>query len=503
MAEARRVAAVDLGAGSGRVVLGRLRAQRVELEVVHRFDNLPVWLPDGLHWNLPGLFVEVLRGLAAAAAGGPLASVGVDAWGCDYALLDGSGRMLGLPYHYRDPRTDEGVLARTHELVSREELYRRTGIQTMPINTVFQLSAESHGAAAAVAERIALIPDLFALWLTGNLANEVTAASTTGLLDAVTATWAQDLIARLGLPPAPFSGDLAAPGHSLGHVLAAHSGAGGAVGTPVHAVAGHDTASAFAAAPITGPQSAILSSGTWSLLGLELDEPRLTPEAAEANFTNERGVGGTVRLLRNVMGLWLMEECRRAWASSGAGSSVSELQRLAGEAPLETPLFDPDDGSLLRPGLDMPQRIGALVAASGQPAPRDRGQLVRAILVSLACKYRLVLDQLEAVAGRHVEVIHVVGGGARNELLCQLTADLCGRVVLAGPVEATALGNVLVQGLALGELADLAQLRQLAAASTSPMRYVPADSRDAAEDTVQRFVEITGAGAPQPVETTA
>jgi rhamnulokinase len=499
---ARHVAAIDLGAGSGRVVLGRLTGDRAELEVIHRFENQPVWLPDGLHWNLPALFAETLSGLAAAAATAPLDSIGVDSWGCDYALLDRSGRMLGLPYHYRDARTSENVLARTHELVSRPELYRRTGIQTLPINTIFQLRAEAGGAAASVAERIALIPDLFALWLTGNLANELTIASTTGLLDAITSTWAADLISQLRLPLRPFSDQLVAPGFPIGSVLSGHAAAGSAAGTPVHAVAGHDTASAFAAAPITGPHCAILSSGTWSLLGLEVDEPRLSDEAARANFTNERGLGGTVRLLRNVMGMWLVEECRRAWARAGVELTVSDLQRLAAAAGPDVALFDPDDGSLLRPGGDMPQRITALCTAGGQAAPRGQGELVRSILVSLACKYRLVLESLEAVAGRRVEVIHVVGGGASNELHLQLTAEICGREVLAGPVEATALGNVLVQAMALGEVADLRQLRQVVTRSITSTRFEPA-RLEMGEETYQRFLVVSGGPAVQPLRTGA
>jgi rhamnulokinase len=504
MTEVRHVAAVDLGAGSGRVVLGRLSDGQAELEVVHRFDNQPVWLPDGLHWNVQSLFAQTLRGVAAAAAAAsaPLDSIGIDAWGCDYALLDRRGRLLGLPYHYRDRRSDEHVIARAHKLVSRTELYRRTGIQTIPINTVFQLRAEAQGAAASVAEQIALIADLFGLWLTGTLANELTVASTTGLLDATTSTWATDLIARLGLPVRPFSGDPVAPGFPLGPVLSAHLDAGGAVGAPVHAVAGHDTASAFAAAPISGPDCAILSSGTWSLLGLELDEPRLGSEAGAANFTNEAGIGGTIRLLRNVMGMWLVQECRRAWERTGETLGSSELNRLAIGVGAQAPLFDPDHGSLLRPGDDMPERIASLCTAAGQAAPRSPTELVRSILLSLACKYRLVLEQLEAVSRRQIEAIHVVGGGARNELLCQLTADLCGRVVLAGPFEASALGNVLVQGMALGEVADLRQLRELAARSVSPAKFEPANAVEA-DATFERFLQMTGAAATQPLRTTA
>jgi rhamnulokinase len=475
-------AAVDLGAESGRVVRGRLADGRVDLSVAHRFANRPVRLPDGLHWNLLALFTEALAGLRRLD--GPLAGVGVDTWGVDYALLDGSGRVLGLPFHYRDERTD-GMVARAHARVPRSELYAATGIQTIPINTVFQLLADERTPALAAAERIALVPDLIALWLTGELANEITNASTTGLLDARAGTWARPLIERLGLPAAPFAGDPVEAGTTLGPVLGHHG-----IDAPVHAVASHDTASAFVAAPLRTRNAAILSSGTWSLLGLELDEPVLTPQASEFNLTNERGVDGTIRLLRNVMGLWLVQECAARWEAS-----YEELQELARGARADVPLFDPDDEVLLRPG-DMPARIAEACRAGGQEPPETRGEVVRSILVSLACKYRVVLDRLMRATGRDVEAIHVIGGGARNELLCRLTADLLGRPVLAGPVEATALGNVLVQARAVGELGSLAEMRAVAAASADPVVYEP---RGDARETYERFLAVTGENLKETV----
>jgi rhamnulokinase len=503
MGEALALAAVDLGAESGRVAVGQLNGDRVRLEVAHRFANRPLWLPDGLHWNLPRLFVDVLEGLGKAAEGGRLAGIGVDAWGCDYALLDGQDRMLGLPFHYRDEeRTSPEVMAGAHARVGRAELYRRTGIQTMPINSVFQLSAEAGGAAAAGAERIAMIPDLVGLWLTGTLANEVTAASTTGLLEAHGRRWAVDLAQRLGLPRRPFTGEVVPPGTELGDVLEGHAETAGAgAGSPVRTVAGHDTASAFAAAPLASPRGAVLSSGTWSLLGLELEEPELGPEAAAFNLTNERGVGGTIRLLRNVMGLWLVQECRRVWEAQGSAHGYEELRELACRARPDVALFDPDHESLLHGG-DMPGRIAQLCASSDQPAPDDQGELVRSILVSLACKYRMVLEQLTVVSGRRIDVVHVVGGGARNELLCQLTADLLQRPVLAGPIEATALGNVLVQALAVGEVSSLAEMRELSARSASPRRFEPTTSQPATE-TYQRFLAVTGLSTSRPIHTAA
>jgi rhamnulokinase len=477
-------AAVDLGAESGRVVHGRLNGDRVTLAVAHRFANRPVQLPDGLHWNLLALFTEVVGGLRELARVTALDGVGVDSWGVDYALLDGRGRVLGLPYHYRDARTD-GMIARAHERVPREELYAITGIQTMPINTIFQLLADEGTVALAGAERIALVPDLFALWLAGRLANEATNASTTGLLDARSGTWARDLIARLGLPAEPFAGDPVEAGTTLGPVLAHHD-----VAADVHAVASHDTASAFVAAPVRSPRAAILSSGTWSLLGVELDAPVLTHHARRFNLTNERGVDGTIRLLRNVVGLWLVQECRREW-----DASYEELQELAARARADVPLFDPDDDRFLRPG-DMPARIAAACREAGQPAPEGRGEIVRSALVSLVCKYRVVLERLERVTGREIDVIHVIGGGARNDLLCRLTADVLGRPVLAGPVEATALGNVLVQARATAELSSLADMRAVAAASIEPRAYEPGDD---ARATYDRFLTVTGQMAKETV----
>jgi rhamnulokinase len=479
--EAPAFAAVDLGASSGRVVTGRLDGDRVVLEERHRFANRPVRLPDGLHWNLLALFDAAIAGLRRA---GPLGGVGVDTWGVDYALLDDAGRVLGLPYHYRDARTG-GMMERAFARVGAEELYAVTGIQTMPINTIFQLLADEGSAALRDASAIALVPDLLALWLCGVLANERTNASTTGLLDARSGEWAHPLIERLGLPRAPF-GELVEPGTRLGALLGHHR-LGDA---PVFAIASHDTASAYVAAPLRDEHAAILSSGTWSLLGLELAQPVLGDAAREANLTNERGVDGTTRLLKNVMGLWLEQECARLW-----DAPFAELHRLAADAPAGVPLFDPDDDAFLAGG-DVPGLIAAACRRSGQLPPASRGEVVRSIHTSLACKYRHVLARLEEVAGRDVRALHVIGGGARNTLLCRLTADLTGREVLAGPVEATALGNVLVQLRAAGELGSRSDMRALAARSAEPVVIEPSPDRDAADQTYARFLEATGLETP-------
>ncbi len=483
----RSFAAVDLGAESGRVIVGRLGSAGLALDEAHRFTNATVPLPDGLHWNVLSLFSQTLAGLSKAVQeAGELSGIGIDAWGVDYGLLDGAHRLLGVPFHYRDERTD-GMIELASRRVPPAEMYAVTGIQTMPINTVFQLLAEAGSPIASAAEHMALIPDLIGLWLTGAFANEVTVASTTGLLDARTGGWAHELIAKLGLPGAIMSGTPVEPGELLGGARDQH---GEIAGTPVWTVASHDTASAFIAAPISSRRSAILSSGTWSLLGLELDAPVLTAQAAAFNLTNERGIDGTTRLLRNVMGLWLVQECRRHWKASGRSLDYAELERLATLHVDDVALFDPDHPSLLHHG-DMPSRIAALCRASGQREPVEAGEFMRAVLVSLACKYNLVLKRLRAVSGREVDAIHVIGGGARNRSLCQLTADMTGVPVIAGPGEASAIGNILAQARAVGLVATLPQMRELVSVSFPTQRFDPTPD-DTAASTYERFLSVTG-----------
>jgi rhamnulokinase len=490
---ARAFAAVDLGAESGRVIVGEVGSARLELHEAHRFANTTVALPDGLHWNILSLFNELLSGLAKAAASARrLSGIGIDSWGVDYGLLDGSYRLLGIPFHYRDTRT-QGMIELAASRVPPAELYARTGIQTMPINTIFQLLAESGSAIAEAAQHIAMIPDLMGLWLTGTFANEATIASTTGLIDARTGSWAHDLIKTLGLPTEAMRGAPCEPGGLLGDVRGEHAAI---AGVPVWSVASHDTASAFVAAPLSSRNAAILSSGTWSLLGVELAAPLLTPAAAAANLTNERGIDGTIRALRNVMGLWLVQECKRHWEESGLALDYSELERLATIHQDDTALFDPDHPSLLHHG-DMPSRITTLCGNTGQRAPRHAGEFTRAILVSLACKYNLVLARLRASTGRAIDVIHVIGGGVRNRALCQLTADITGLPVIAGPGEATAIGNILVQARAVGELSSLGQMRELVGASFATERYEPSPN-DSALQTYERFLAMTGLSVSTP-----
>jgi rhamnulokinase len=482
--------AVDLGAESGRVVLGRLDRSTIVLEELSRFANRPVGLPSGLHWNAVELFRESLAGIALATRTHAIRGIGFDTWGVDYGLLDERGRLLGLPFHYRDRRT-ETVVERVAGQMETSGAYEATGIRPMPINTVYQLLVEDGSAALEAADRLVLMPDLLAFWASGVTANEATAASTTGLLDARTGTWARGLVGSLGLPDRLFR-DVVEPGTVLGPLSPIHADSLRVSGDPqIIATAGHDTAAAFAGTPLQGDTTAVLSSGTWSLIGLELDRPVTTEAARTACLSNERGVFGTVRLLRNVLGLWLIQGCRAAWTTCEPAPSYETLVELASAATGEPALFDPDDPSLAYPG-DMPARIEVLMRAAGRPAPTGRGDFIRSIFVSLACKYRLVLEQLERVAGTSIGTVHVVGGGSRNSLLCQLTADLTGREVLAGPAEATALGNILVQACALGDICGLEEMRAITRASFPPVHYHPAGDGGQAAAIYRRFLDVTG-----------
>ena len=464
-------AAADLGATSGRVVVGRVGGGKLDLTEVHRFANTPVQLPDGLHWDILGLYQGVLDGLREAARSGPIASVGIDSWAVDYGLLDSAGALLGNPYHYRDPRTDT-VAEQFRERVGPAELYRTTGLQHLPFNTVYQLAAAVRDPQFRAARRLLLIPDLLAYWLTGRLGAEATNASTTGLYDTRAGAWSQAMISAVGIDPGLLP-PLRRPGDVYGTLLpqaAAHTGL--PPGTPVTAVASHDTASAIVAVPADRPHFAYISCGTWSLAGLELDAPVLTEASRAANFTNELGVDGTIRYLRNIMGLWLLSETQRTWRAQGRPHELGPLLARAAEAKPFAAVIDPDAPEFLAPG-DLPARISAFCRSTGQPPPADQGELVRTILEALALAHARTLRQAAQLAGRDIEVVHLVGGGSRNDLLCQLTADAIGLPVVAGPTEATALGNVLVQARAHGLVQDRAQMRGLVAATQRLRRYTP------------------------------
>jgi rhamnulokinase len=466
-------AAVDLGASSGRVMVARVGPDRLDLTEVHRFPNRPVTTAGTLHWDVLGLYAGVLDGLRAAGRdGGPLDGVGIDSWAVDHGLLDADGALLGNPVHYRDARHATAV-PDVHAVVPADELYRVTGLQHLPFNTVFQLAAARGSARFAAARRLLLVPDLLAHWLTGAVGAELTNASTTGLLDVTTRDWAWDLIDRLHFPRSLFP-PIRQPGDLLGELLPgvlAETGLAGAV--PVTAVGSHDTASAVVGVPASSDRFAYISCGTWSLVGVELPAPVLTPESRAANFTNELGVDGTVRYLRNVMGLWLLQESLRVWGSSGKPADLASLLAQAAVLPALRSVVDPDDPSFLPPG-DMPARIADFCRRTGQPEPRTPGETVRCILDSLALAYRRTVGEAVALSGRDVDVVHVVGGGARNELLCQLTADAVALPVVAGPVEAAALGNAVVQARALGVLSGgLPELRAAVAAAEPVVRYEP------------------------------
>ncbi|MFD7321680.1 rhamnulokinase family protein [Streptomyces sp. NPDC059875] len=464
-------AAVDLGATSGRVILGRVGQDNLDLTEVHRFPNPPVLLPDGLRWDVLSLFQCILDGLREAARAGGVTSIGVDTWAVDYGLLDADGALLGHPFHYRDGRT-EGAAERVWTTVRREELYGITGLQHLPFNTVFQLAAAAGSVQLGVARTLLLIPDLLIHWLTGSIGAEETNASTTGLFDARTGTWSKEILGRLSLEPGLLP-RLRAPGDPAGTLLphvAAYTGLDAR--TPVTTVASHDTASAVVAVPATEPNFAYISSGTWSLAGLELDAPVLTGASRAANFTNERGIDGTIRFLRNIMGMWLLEESRRTWEKQGLPTHIPALLADAARAEPFASVVDPDAPEFLAPG-DMPARIRDFCTRTGQRAPGSQGAVVRCILESLALAHRRTLRQAAELAGRDMTHVHLVGGGSRNDLLCQLTADATGLPVIAGPAEATALGNILVQARAAGLVGDLSAMRTLVASTQHLRHYAP------------------------------
>ena len=466
-------------------MVARVGPGLLELTEAHRFPNRPVQVGDTLHWDVLALYAGVLDGLRAAGRDGRrLDGVGIDSWAVDHGLLDADGALLGNPGHYRDARHATAVPA-VHAVVPPEELYRVTGLQHLPFNTVFQLAAARGTARLAAARTALLVPDLLAYWLTGAVGAEVTNASTTGLLDATTREWSEELVDRLGFDRALFP-PLRQPGERLGELtgeVLAETGLTGPV--PVTAVGSHDTASAVVGVPAADEKFAYVSCGTWSLVGVELEKPVLTEASRAAGFTNELGVDGTVRYLRNVMGLWLLQESQRTWAAAGLPADLPDLLAAAARVPAFSAVVDPDDARFLPPG-DMPARIAQACTETGRTPPQSQAETVRCILDSLALAYRRTVRRAAELSGRDVEVAHLVGGGARNTLLCQLTADASGLPVLAGPVEAAALGNVLVQARGLGVLSGgLPELRALLRNTQDAQLYLPtpgsASAWDAAE----------------------
>lgn len=484
--------AFDLGAESGRAVLGRFDGEHVTLEEIHRFPNTPVKLPSGLHWDVLRIFADVKMGLAKAASivgKDGLRGVGVDTWAVDFGLLDREGSLVGNPYHHRDGRT-EGIMEEAFRRVPKEELYRTTGIQFLRINTLYQLFAMEDSPLLEAAETLLMIPDLLNYWLTGEMGCEYTNATSTQLYDLQSNGWATEMMERLGMSSRLFPSILW-PATEIGYLLPEVAEEVGLEdgGVPVIAVASHDTASAVVAVPAEVEHFAYISSGTWSLVGMEVPQSVTTTEAMEANFTNEGGFGGRTRLLKNVMGLWLLQECRREWAASGANYSYEQLARLAEEAPAFGALVDPDHPSFIAPG-EMLGRIRNFCEETGQEPPQGPGEVSRCIFDSLALKYRHVIDQAERLAGSPVETVHVVGGGSRNELLCQLTADATRRPVVAGPVEATALGNIMVQALAHGRVDSLEEIRDVVGSSVETTRYEPRGDADRWREVTEQFSKL-------------
>ncbi|HEV3445361.1 MAG TPA: rhamnulokinase family protein [Gemmataceae bacterium] len=482
-----KLLAIDLGAESGRGVLGLFDGRQLRLEVVHRFPNGPVRTLDTMHWDVLRLYTEMLTALRRCAADyGGIDSLGVDTWGVDFALLGRGGTLLGNPRHYRDPHT-EGIMEAAFARLPRQEIYRRTGLQFMRFNTLFQLLAMQRDRSPLLdaAETMLMIPDLFHYFFTGIKANEFTDTSTTQLYDPTQKRWSYELMKDFGLP-SNILGSVIQPGTVLGPLRAQIAGETGVNPVPVIAPATHDTGSAVAAVPAQGNSWAYISSGTWSLMGVESKEPLINDKTLQFNFTNEGGVGGTIRLLKNIMGLWLVQECRRTWEREGRSYSYEELARLAEAAPPFVSLIDPDQASFILPA-SMPAAIAEFCRKTGQPAPVEAGAIIRCALESLALRYRWVLERLEELLGHRLDVIHIVGGGSQNSLLCQLAADACNRVVLAGPVEATAIGNVLLQAVGLRLLGSLADAREVVRQSFELRTFTP-QSPDRWDDAYQRFL---------------
>jgi rhamnulokinase len=481
--------AFDLGAESGRAIVGRLRSGVLDIREIHRFPNEPVRQNQSLQWDVLRLWLEMRRSLERLS-GESLQSLGVDTWGCDYALLGEQGHLVQNPFHYRDPRTD-GVMEAVHQRLPADEIYAATGIQFLPFNTLYQLYAACRATPRLIdaASTFVTIPDLSNFWLTGRVAAEYTNATTTQFVDARTRAWATGLLGQLGIP-ARLLPPIVEPGVVLGHLTGDASPS--LAGTPVVLPASHDTGSAVASVA-AGGRRAFISSGTWSLVGTEVPAPIITPRARDLNFTNEGGVCGTTRLLKNVAGMWLLQACRRTWAADGAQFEYDELLAAArDERYAFKVLFDPDHGTFLHPS-SMLAAIARYCRETGQQEPDGPPGYTRAILESLAFKYRHVIESLEELTAQPIEEIQIVGGGSRNRLLNQFTADATGCTVLAGPVEATALGNIAVQMMGTGAVTSLADARRLIERSFPVERFEPRDQDrwDSHYRRFQEYLELT------------
>jgi len=466
--------AFDLGAESGRGMLGQFDGKRIQLSEVHRFPNGPVYLPDGMHWDVLRLWTEIKQSmrLIAREHGGELAGIGLDTWGVDFGLFDRDGALVSNPYHYRDGRTD-GMLEEAFRRVPREEIFERTGIQFMALNSLYQLLSMvvNHSPALDVAKTFLTMPDLFNYWLTGRKVCEFSIATTTQCYDPRQGDWARSMLEKMGIPTHIFP-EVVPPGTALGALSPSVAEEVGLGDVPVVAPTCHDTGSAVAAVPAKGSDFAWISSGTWSIIGAELPEPVINEHSLAFNLTNEGGACGTFRFSRNIMGLWLVQECRRSWARQGEEFSYAELTHMAAEAEPFQSVIDPDYGEFFKPG-DMPSRIRAFCRMTDQPVPQSKGAIVRCALESIALKYRLVLGRVEEILGRRLEPVHIVGGGTQNRLLSQFAADAIGRRVVAGPIEATATGNIILQAMALGHIASLEEGREVVRNSFDVTTFEP------------------------------
>ena len=489
MPEARNYLAIDLGAESGRTMLGTLADEMLKLTETHRFLNGPVRLPDGLHWDVLRQWVEIKAGIAATVKGGAeLSSLGVDTWAVDFALLDKNGALLSNPFHYRDARTD-GMLDEAFRRMPKDELFANTGIQFMQLNTLYQLLAMvcAKSPILDIAQTFVTIPDLLNYWLCGEITNEFTNATTTQCLDPIKRDWAQPVLDAMGIPAHLFR-PVTAPGTQIGTLLPDIAEETGAGGVKVVLPACHDTGSAVVAVPAQNQDFAWISSGTWSIMGAEVKEPTLGEKALAYNFTNEGGVFDTWRLSKNIMGLWIVQECRREWGRQGQEHSYDEMTRFAAESEAFLAVINPDDNAFFHLG-DMPERIRKYCQKTGQRVPQTKGEVLRVALESLALKYRWVLERTEELSRKRLDPIHIIGGGTKNRLLNQFTADATDRMVVTGPVEATAIGNVLMQAIGLGHLSSLAEAREVVRNSFEVEEYHPGN-RDGWDDAYEKLLNL-------------
>ena len=481
----------DFGASSGRAMLGVFDGERIEISEIHRFSNDPVTLNGRFVWDVQRLFFEMKQALLKVSRMGiTIDAIGIDTWGVDFGLLDRNGRLLGIPVHYRDSRTD-GLMEKTFEVVSKADIFKATGLAFNLFNTLFQLYAMKleGDPTLEMADKLLFMPDLLAYFLTGKTGTEYTIASTSQLIDPSTHEWATDLLDKLGIPT-KMLGEITPAGTLRGTLLPEIAKECGVGEIPVIAVGGHDTASAVAAVPAQEDDFAYLSSGTWSLLGVELEKPLTSVEVMEANYTNEGGVMGDIRLLKNIMGLWLIQECKREWDRREDAVGFGELVLMAQEAPAFKAIIDVDDPCFLAPG-DMPARIQDYCRRTGQPVPENRGEISRVIYESLALKYRWAVERIENdLIHKPVKVLHIVGGGVNNAMLNQFTANALGRPVIAGPSEGTVIGNLLMQAKAIGDISDMKALRKVVADSFPTQQYLPQGDAAAWDEAYQRLLKI-------------